>query len=48
MPLNDMPLEELRAMAAADGMQNLWEKGRALVLKGETDVAEWMGLYVDG
>ncbi len=42
------PLEELRAMAAADGMQNLWEKGRALVLKGETDVAEWMGLYVDG
>lgn len=42
------PLEELRAMAAADGMQNLWEKGRALVLKGEADVAEWMGLYVDG
>ena len=39
------PVEELRRLAEEDGMVNLWESCKRLVLKGITDIAELMGLY---
>ncbi|MGN1066278.1 MAG: GspE/PulE family protein, partial [Candidatus Fimimonas sp.] len=40
-------LDELRALAEADGMVNLWDSCVKLVLKGVTDIAELMTLYDD-
>lgn len=41
------PIEELRALAESDGMINLWDSCKKLVLKGITDVTELMGLFDD-
>lgn len=41
------PVEELRQLAEADGMVNLWESCKKLVFKGITDISELMGLFDD-
>ena len=41
------PVEELRRLAEEDGMVNLWNSCKKLVLKGITDIAELMGLFDD-
>lgn len=40
-------LDDLRALAEADGMVNLWDSCVKLVLKGITDIPELMTLYDD-
>ena len=40
-------LEDLRKLAEENGMVNLWDSGKSLVLKGITDVSELMTLFDD-
>jgi len=40
-------VDELRDMAEADGMVNLWDCCKKLVFKGITDIPELMGLFDD-
>ncbi len=40
-------IDDLRALAEADGMVNLWDSCVKLVLKGVTDIPELMTLYDD-
>ncbi len=45
--IRGVPLEELRRIAEENGMVNLWNSGKSLVLKGITDISELMTLYDD-
>lgn len=40
-------VEKLRELSEAEGMVNLWDSCKKLVLKGVTDISELMGLYDD-
>ncbi len=43
----NMTLEEMRRIAAEDGMVSLWDNCKKLVFNGTTDIAELMSLYTD-
>ena len=45
--IRGVPLEDLRKLAEENGMVNLWDSGKSLVLKGITDVSELMTLFDD-
>ena len=45
--IRGVPLEELRRIAKSNGMVNLWDSGKSLVLKGITDISELMTLFDD-
>ena len=40
-------VDDLRALAEEEGMVNLWDSCKKLVLKGVTDISELMTLYDD-
>ena len=41
------PLDELREISKEEGMVNLWDSGKRLVMNGVTDISELMTLYDD-
>ena len=40
-------IDELREIAKEEGMVNLWDSCKKLVMKGVTDISELMSLYDD-